>query len=206
MPLVQLRGMAEGPAPRDTVAALMFRGLHPGGRARRALLVVLALCSLAGTAKAQGGEDEGSQLGWSMGAGCGLVLASMAVGGGISGLAEGDRGRRTGIEVVSIGMALGSGVSHAVAGEWKRAALFGGTALAIATFNVILIERSTAVLDHGPPESRIPFGIALATELLVTTVGLADSLMVDRRRPGPRVAVLPLLDRRALGLSLGGTL
>jgi hypothetical protein len=119
---------------------------------------------------------------------------------------EGDRARRTGVEIVSVGLALGPGVSHAVAGEWKRAALFGGTGLAIATFNVILIENSTAVLDHGPPSSRVPFGVVMATQVLVTTVGLVDSLMMRERRFGQRVALLPLVDRRAVGLSLGGWL
>jgi hypothetical protein len=128
------------------------------------------------------------------------------VGGGISGVGESDRARRTGIEIVSLGLALGPGLSHAVSGEWKRAGLFGGIGLGIAAFNIALIERSTAVLDHGPPSSRIPFGIALATQVLVTTVGLADSLMVRERKAGQRLAVLPLVDRRALGLSLGGWL
>jgi hypothetical protein len=179
----------------------MFRGLLAMGRA----LLVLALCSPSARALAQAEGGDGGELAWSLGTGCGLVLGSMAVGGAISGVGEGDRARRTGIEIVSVGLALGPGVSHAVAGEWKRAALFGGTGLAIATFNVILIEKSTAVLDHGPPSSRIPFGIALATEVLVTTVGLADSLMA-RERKAQRLAVLPLVGGRTLGLSLGGRL
>jgi hypothetical protein len=181
----------------------MSGGLTARRRACLALLIGLPLCSLERRARA---EEGGGSLGWSVGAGCGLVLGSMAVGGGISGVGQGDRTRRTGIEIISVGMALGPAVSHAVAGEWKRAALFGGPALAIASFNLVLIERSTAVLDHGPPSSRIPFGIALATEVLVSTVGLVDSLMLRVRRPEQRLALLPLVDRSALGLSLGGTL
>jgi hypothetical protein len=196
--------MAEAARRRATVAALMLGGLLSSGCARLAL-VALALCSVSGRARAQTGEGDG-ELGWSVGTGCGLVLASMAVGGGISGVGESDRARRTGIEIVSLGLALGPGLSHAVSGEWKRAGLFGGIGLGIAAFNIALIERSTAVLDHGPPSSRIPFGIALATQVLVTTVGLADSLMVRERKAGQRLAVLPLVDRRALGLSLGGWL
>jgi hypothetical protein len=183
----------------------MPRGLIARGRARL-LAAALMLCSVSGQALAQPADGEGPPLGWSVGAGCGLVLASMAVGGGMSGVADGNRARRTGIEIVSVGLALGPAVSHAVAGEWKRAALFGGTGLAIATFNIILIEKSTAVLDHGPPSSRIPFGIALATQVLVTTVGLVDSLMARERWAGQRLAVAPLIDRRAVGLSLGGLL
>lgn len=182
----------------------MFRGLPRKGRAFPAL-AVLVLCSRPGPAGAQADSAESAELGWSVGSGCGLVLASMAVGGGIAGAVQGNRARRTGIEIVSAGLALGPAVSHAVAGEWKRTALFGGTGLAIATFNTILIERSTAVLDHGPPSSRIPFGIALATQVLVTTVGLVDSMMVSERRPR-RVALAPLVDGRSVGLAVGGTL
>ncbi|HXU79939.1 MAG TPA: hypothetical protein VN914_00990 [Polyangia bacterium] len=164
----------------------------------------MALCSLSPPARAQADADDG-EVAWSVGAGCAVVMASMAVGGGISAAVEGNRARRTGIGIVSAGLALGPVVSHGIAGEWKRAAVFGGTAAAIGIFNTILVERSTAVLDHGPPSSRIPFGIALATEVLVSTAGLVDSMMAGDRRQR-RVAVLPLVDGRSVGLALGGTL
>jgi hypothetical protein len=184
----------------------MPRALFSSGCARIALPVALALCSASGRALAQAGEGDSAELAWSVGSGCGLVLASMAVGGGVSGVAEGDRARRTGLEIVTLGLALGPAVSHAVSGEWKRAGLFGGIGLGIAAFNLVLIEKSTAVLDHGPASSRVPFGIALATQVLVTTVGLVDSLMVRERKAGQRLALLPLVERRALGLALGGRL
>jgi hypothetical protein len=183
----------------------MFRGLLARGRLALPVAVAL-LCVPTGLLRAQPAEGDGGELAWSMGTGCGLALGSMAAGGAIAGLGAGNRPRRTGIEIVSVGLALAPGISHAMAREWKRAALFGGTGLALATFNVILIEKSTAVLDHGPPSSRIPFGIVLATQMLVTTVGLADSLMARERKAGQRLAVLPLVDGRALGLSMGGPL
>jgi hypothetical protein len=183
----------------------MFSGLHARARARLALLVTLAVCSSSTPVLAQTG-DEGGELGWSVGAGSGLVLASLAVGGGISGVGETERARRTGMDVISVGMALGPAVSHAVAGEWKRAGLFGGIGLGIAAFNIAIIERSTALVDHGPASSRVAFGVALTAQVMVSTVGLIDSLMMRERRQGQRLALLPLAARQAMGVSLGGTL
>jgi hypothetical protein len=165
----------------------------------------MALCSSSARALAQTGEGD-SELVWSVGAGCALVLGSMAVGGAISGVGETDRSRRTGIDVMSLGLALAPALSHGLAGEWKRAALFGGSGLAIAAFDIALVEHSTAVLDHGPPSSRIPFGVALTTQVMVSAAGLVDSLMARERRQGARLALLPLIDRRAVGAALAGVL
>ena len=171
--------------------------------------VVCLLVVLVGRpARAQAAEDEGGvPLAWSVGSGCALALASMAVGGGISGGSEGERARRTGIEILVGGLALAPTVSHLIAGEWKRAAVFGGASLSLAIFTTVLVEESTAVLDGGEKTSRIPFGIAIAAQVAVSTAGLIDSLMAgERARRRQALAVMPLLGSKTLGLSLGGLL
>jgi hypothetical protein len=157
---------------------------------------------------AQSDDREGGvPLGWSVGAGCGLALVSMAVGGGISAGFDDERSRKTGVEILAGGVALAPVVSHLIAGEWKRTAFFGGVSLSLALFTAYTVERTSAVLEGGSYVSRIPFGIAVASQVVFTTVGLIDSLMAgERARARSGVAVLPLVGKGALGLSVGGTL
>lgn len=161
-------------------------------------------------ARAENGEDDGqARLAWSVGTGCGLALLSMAVGGGIAaGYGyELERPRKTGMEIMAGGLALAPAVSHLMAAEWKRAAFFGGISLSLAAFTVVTVERTSAVVEGGSYVSRVPFGIAVASQVAFTTVGLIDSLMAgERARSRQRLALLPLVGSQALGLSLGGAL
>jgi hypothetical protein len=187
----------------------MSGGSAAGGRLRAWGFGVCLLAVLSGRpARAETG-DEDAALAWSVGTGCGLALAAMAVGGGIAagyGYDQ-ERPRKTGMEILAGGLALAPTVSHLMAAEWKRTAFFGGISLSLAAFTVYSVEGTSAVVEGGSYLSRIPFGIAVASQVVFTTVGLVDSLMAGERARGrQRLAVLPLVADRTLGVSLGGAL
>jgi hypothetical protein len=144
---------------------------------------------------------------WSVGAGCALAFGALAVGGGLAASSDADRTRRTGIEILAGGLVLAPVVSHALAGEWKRAALFGGVSAAMAGVAIAVMEGSEDMLNFGTAANRLPFGAALAVELLVSTAGVVDSLAAgERARTRGQVALLPLLGANTLGLSVAGAL
>jgi hypothetical protein len=185
----------------------MFWGRDSGWRARfLALAAALVLSALARPAVAQT-DVAGPPVGLSVGAGCLLTLGAMAVGGGLAASSSQERTRKTGFEIMAGGLVLAPVVSHGIAGEWKRATVFGAVTLAMAATAVGLLEGADQILDYGRPITRVPFGAALAVELMVTGVGLSDSLMAgERARARRRVALLPLVHRDAVGVSLRGVL
>jgi hypothetical protein len=168
---------------------------------------MLALCAQPARAQPLDETGGGAKLAWSVGAGCGLALASMAIGGGLAAASDNDRQRKTGIEILAGGLALAPAVSHLIGGEGRRAAVFGGLSVSLAAVAIGLLEGSHDLLNVGRRIHRVPFGAALAMELLVSTGGLVDSLMAgERARARQRVAVFPVVARHALGLSVGGPL
>jgi hypothetical protein len=185
-----------------------------GGRAAgNALRVwgigVCLLAVLSGRPARAGSLDSDSDLSlsWSLGTGCGLMLASMAVGGGVAAGLDTERSRKTGMEILAGGLALAPLASHLVAGEWKRAAFFGGISLGLAAFTTVAVERTSAVVEGPSYVSRIPFGIAVASQVVFSTIGLIDSMMAGERARGrQRLALVPLVADGNLGLALGGAL
>lgn len=185
----------------------MFRGLEPaGGKRLWAIAVAFAVSLVAGSARAETDAD-GPPLGWSVGAGCVVALGAMAGGGGLAASSSQDRTRKTGFEILAGGLVLAPVVSHGIAREWKRATVFGAITLALAGTATALLEGSDEILNYGRPLTRVPFGAALAVELMVSGVGLSDSLMAgERARERRRVALLPLVRRDAVGVAFGGLL
>jgi hypothetical protein len=189
------------------------RASRRGGRWIAPLAGLVLAASLARPARAQGGAEgepasASPSVAWSVGAGSALALASMAVGGGLAGSSLDERRRKTGIEVMVGGLALSPVVSHLVAGEGKRAAVFGGITVGTAVVIGVFIETSDRILDSGRRYTRLPFGVAMAAELVAATGGLIDSLMAGERlraRPA-RVAVLPLFSGQGAGLAVAGAL
>jgi peptidoglycan/LPS O-acetylase OafA/YrhL len=192
---------------RDTVVALMFGGRDPGWRKRLwAVAAAFVVMALAGPASAQT-EGDGPALGWSVGTGCVLMLGAMAAGGGLAASSSQERIRKTGLEIFAGGMVLAPVASHAIAREWKRAAVFGAITLSLAATATVLLEGADQILDFGRSATRVPFGAALAVELVVSGAGLSDSLMAgERARERRRLALLPLLSHNTAGLSLRGWL
>lgn len=182
----------------------MSSGLDPR---RRYLLAAGVVVGLALGRPARAETEARPPLAWSVGTGCVLMLGAMAAGGGMAALNTRDRPRQTGFEVMAAGLALAPIASHAVAGEWKRAAVFAAITVPLAVTSTVLLENSRAILNFGQPIDRVPFGAAMALDLMVAGVGVADSLMAgERAHARAHLALLPVVAGRAPGLTVGGLL
>src|SRR5262245_60182226 len=131
--------------------------MHQRHRLSRAIVVVTLIGSIA---RAQSGEPVrpagGPKLA-SILAGVARAIVPMAVGGGIPASAELDdtARRRAGLDVLAAGFAVAPVVSHLVAREWWRAAIFGVTPVACAVGAIALLESDPSVLDTGTTPRRI---------------------------------------------------
>ena len=144
---------------------------------------------------------------WSMVAGLATAIVPLAVGGGITALADvhDDRRKRTGIDVITIGVGLAPLVSHLVAREWKRAALFSAVPLAAAAVAIGLLEGSDDLLDNGAIGPRVTFGAVLAVDIMASGIGLIDSFMARDRWKRHALMIIPTAGPQRAGLSLGGS-
>jgi hypothetical protein len=136
--------------------------------------------------------------------GVATALVPLAVGGAVAATSTGDdlySGRRGGLHTIAVGLALAPIVSHAAAREWKRAAVFGAITVALAALAIGLCEGMTAYADFGPFEGRVLFPAALALELVVTSVGIVDSMMAAERWRDRHPAPPP----NGFGIALGGS-
>lgn len=180
---------------------------------RSVLSIGLALAfAVAGARGARADEpDPGPPaFGWSIGAGVATALVPLAVGGGLLAVSSDHTTKHASIDLIAAGWALAPLVSHLVAHEWKRAAIFSVAPLVFGALAVGLLEGSTDdLLDNGTPPPRVVFGAALALELMASSVGIIDSMMARERaraRKPPPVTIVPSFGRNQIGLSLGGAL
>jgi hypothetical protein len=176
---------------------------------------VLVLMLLLSTA-ARG--DEETRYGWSVGAGVGTALVSLAAGGALLATACSDSSnpnceaapqRRAGIHVMATGLALAPIFSHLIAHEYRRAIWFGIAPVVLGVLSMGLLEgsRPDDLLDSGAAGPRIVFGAALALELVASAIGLADSLMAGERiraKKAVPVTLAPIVGPHRYGLGLGG--
>jgi len=178
-------------------------------RARIRPLLTIVTCATAlamATARpARAGDDDSRPppvLGPVLG-GVATALVPLAVGGAIAATStdDGYAGRRAGLHTIAVGLALAPIVSHLSAREWKRAAVFGAITVGLAALAIGLCEGMTAYADFGPFEGRVLFPTALALELVVSGVGLVDSMMAAERWRDRHPAPAP----PGFGLALGGT-
>jgi hypothetical protein len=172
----------------------------------RALVLLTIVCA-SGVACAD--EDHPPPLGWSMGVGLSSAIVPMAVGGGVAAMNDDPGIRRGGIYTMCVGWAVAPFLSHAIAGEWKRAGIFSAVPVAAAAVAIGLLEgsRPDDLLGSGTPAPRVAFGAAMAVEAVAMGVGLIDSLMsVERWKKRHRLTVVPQLGAGRVGLNLGGTL
>jgi hypothetical protein len=170
------------------------------------VLAMFLVLALAGAARA----DDEPPVGWSAGVGFGLALVPMAVGGGIAALNDDPGVRRAAMHTFTVGLAVAPIVSHLIAKEWTRAAIFGAVPLAAAALAIGLLEgsRPDDLLGEGANAPRVTYGAALAVEIVATGVGLIDSLMAgERARKKKRsIALVPSVGPSRVGLTLGGSL
>jgi hypothetical protein len=145
---------------------------------------------------------------WSVAAGLATAIVPLALGGGLLATADVDEDARkhAGIHIIVTGIALAPLVSHLVAREWKRAAIFSCIPIAMAALSIGLLESQGSILDEGAPPPRITFGAAVAIEVMGSLVGLIDSMMAgERHKPRPFV-IVPTAGRNSAGISIGGFL
>ncbi len=125
-----------------------------------------------------------------------------------------DGPRDVGFAVAGVGFALSPLVTHAVLGEWERAAAFSAVPVAseIAIATQFTVQPQTVF--HGTVGSRTTFALLFSADVLGAAVSLVDVMMVGERagKRRARTGTLWPLPRIVLGpgggraLVLGGTL
>lgn len=169
-----------------------------------ALLAAVAVAVCARPAHADPAEKLA--LG-SFAAGLAVAMVPLAVGGGLAATADpsDQNTKRTGIYIIATGLALAPIVSHLIAREWKRAAIFGAISVPFSVVAVSLLATQPDIIDAGTPPPRVAFGACLAIEIFASAAGLVDSFMAgDRLRR--RTVIVPLVGRGQVGLAVGGFL
>jgi hypothetical protein len=144
-------------------------------------------------------------IGLSLGLGLGVALAPMAIGGGLAARSGAGATRRRSLEILAGGLALAPVVSHMVAGEWSRAAAFGGLTFTAALLATALLESVDVILEDTKHPACILLGGTMAGLLVLSGVGLVDSLMAGERQ-GRRAALelRPSVGKGTLALSVRG--
>jgi hypothetical protein len=141
----------------------------------------------------------------SIAAGLATAMVPLAVGGA---LLAGDTSRdvkNAGMYVVQAGLALAPFVSHAVAREWARGALFSVVPVAAAAAAVGVMAASPDVLAGGGRDVQKGWGVAMSIAVLASAGGIVDSFWAGERWRG-RLAVAPQVSRQQIGVALGGSL
>jgi hypothetical protein len=133
------------------------------------------------------------------------ALVPMAVGGSL--LAnDDDDSKHRGIYVMQSGLLLAPFVSHAVAGEWARGALFALPGVAGEAAMVGILTAYPDVSSQGLPQSRIPFAACLGLSLGGAAAGLVDSLLAGERWDRRHLRLAPSLGPHQAAILVGGTL
>jgi hypothetical protein len=145
-------------------------------------------------------------VGWSMAAGLTVALVPLAVGGALIATGDSLSTRRAGVFVLQAGLTLAPIVSHLVAGEWTRAAIFGAAPLALTVGMAALWAAQPDIIDEGTEATRTLFGVFLSLTVLASGAGLVDSLMAAERHKTRPIAVAPLIGRGLVGIAVGGYL
>jgi hypothetical protein len=145
---------------------------------------------------------------WSMAAGMATGLVGLAVGGAMN-ASESRSDKLAGTYLLMTGLTLAPAVSHLVAREWKRAAIFGAIPAAALLGMVGLLESVPGTLDEGNKDPvRVGYVILLAFGVVSSAGGIVDSLWAGERakerEAAARVSVAPLVGGGRWGLALGG--
>ena len=160
--------------------------------------VVAAAFFVAPSARA---EDPDPAIAFAVGAA--TVFVGFAVGGAFIATNQGDAAKaEAGWFGMESGFSLAPLVSHAVAGEWARGAVFASipTATTLATIPVFAINE--AGVEHGTlPQQRVIWGLFVAT-LAGSTAGVIDTVF----SPGRALHVAPVLGVGNAGIAVGGAL
>jgi hypothetical protein len=162
-----------------------------------------------GTADSDAGAPK---VGWAIGAGALTALVPFAVGASLF-ASNFDVDRRTAASLVmAYGMALAPVVSHLVAKEWSRAAIFGAIPLACAVGITVLVEVQPTVTFYGTREGRWAYGLLLSATTLSAGIGVADVLGArgrwkerrQQRRAKAPIVPSPFFTSGGGGVTVGG--
>jgi hypothetical protein len=168
-------------------------------------LVVLAL--LIGPARAMAQDDAAQPpVVASVAAAALIAMGSLTTGGLVLATHQDSGSRKAGVYTFLGGMTLAPIVSHAIAGEWARAAVFGGVPLALTLGATWLIESSPDLMIEGSLGKRRALTVLSSLALLSAGIGLYDSMNAGQRARSRGLAVAPMLGRAEFGLAVGGLL
>lgn len=150
-------------------------------------------------------------------AGTFAAMIPLAVGGGLMAMSDKsqDRQRRTGLDLIVSGFAIGPIVSHLVAREWKRAAIFGACSLVLAGVAIGTVEWKDGEVNLSSIEAKNIYGAAVTATVIVSAAGLIDSMLAGnrwrerqkqrQRAPKPVALIAPTFGPRQGGVVVGGT-
>jgi hypothetical protein len=160
--------------------------------------VVAAAFFVAPSARA---EDPDPAIAFAVGAA--TVFVGFAVGGAFIATNQGDAAKaEAGWFGMESGFSLAPLVSHAVAGEWARGAVFASipTATTLATIPVFAVND--AAVEHGTlPQQRVMWGLFIAG-LAGSMAGVIDTVF----SPGRALHVAPVVGGGNAGVVVGGAL
>ena len=146
------------------------------------------------------------------------ALVPAAIGATMADRGKDDPAKNAGLIVAGAGIALSPFTAHAVAGEWKRAAVFSAVPVASEIAIAIFLTARPDAVYQGTKITRTTFGILFTANVFIAALGLVDaSFAGDRQREralatpatsaGPRLRyVSPTVAGGGFGLTLGGTL
>lgn len=150
---------------------------------------------------------------WSVIAGLATAIVPMAIGGSLMPFDDAYRCfgadincKHVGLYVMQAGFLLAPLVSHGVAGEWGRGALFAIPGVIAEAGMAAVLSAAPDVASQGQVESRVPFAILLGLSVAGAGAGIIDTFMAgDRWDRRHRLTLAPSLGPRQGGLTLGGT-
>jgi hypothetical protein len=172
-------------------------------------LAAWTIAASAHVARAQSDASEGDERALvATAAGAAIATAALGAGGATLATHEGEADRKVGAYTLLAGLAPAPITSHAIAGEWDRAALFGVVPIVGLLGGAWMIERAPVLLGRGHLEERRALALCYGVTLLSSAIGLFDTMNAgERRRERARsLAIAPWVGRDRFGVALGGSL
>lgn len=138
--------------------------------------------------------------------GAAAAMIPIALGAALMSSGSASAEKNLGFGIAGAGFVLAPIVSHAVLGEFRRAALFGALpALSEIGMVVVMAAREDAVF-HGTTVSRTTFGALFCADVVFSMVGLIDAAMAGDRARGRGFTLAPSIAHDRIGLTAFGAL
>ena len=134
---------------------------------------------------------DSPKVGWAIFGGAATALVPLAISGALFARTFDTTARRDATMGMLTGFTLAPIVSHLIAREWTRAAIFGAVPAVCLVGAAVLLELSPTSDLYGTRQGRLTFGLLLAFSTLSSGVGLADTYAAGRRAEAKRRASLP---------------